>query len=334
MAAGWNSAWQLAWCCWMVEPVHACSREIGTAAGGRVTTIEGLGSAERRPHPLQQAFLDEQAGQCGYWSVRHHHECESAAGSQSVAEHAARSCERWTRTSVAAWRAPADPACGREGCGHAAGKDRPHERHSAAVDSGITDGWRSEIRFQPDRTVRLAVGKASELGQGECPPRWHRSRRDELDVNLDRISVLSGDTQDAPDEGQTTSSQSIEVSGRSVRLVSAELRARVLDRLAQRLNCSPTELSVEDGIFRRGDAPTGHDYWSFAAAEDFARDIDGSATPKPHTAYRYVGKATPRRDLPAKVAGAAFIHGMKRPGHAPCAHPAAAVSRRSAGVAG
>jgi nicotinate dehydrogenase subunit A len=47
------------------EPVHACSREVGTAAGGRITTIEGLGSIDR-PHPLQQAFLDEQAGQCGY----------------------------------------------------------------------------------------------------------------------------------------------------------------------------------------------------------------------------------------------------------------------------
>lgn len=47
------------------EPVHACSREVGTAAGGRVMTIEGLG-APASPHPLQQAFLDEQAGQCGY----------------------------------------------------------------------------------------------------------------------------------------------------------------------------------------------------------------------------------------------------------------------------
>jgi nicotinate dehydrogenase subunit A len=47
------------------EPVYACSREIGTLAGRSVTTIEGLGSADR-PHPLQQAFLDEQAGQCGY----------------------------------------------------------------------------------------------------------------------------------------------------------------------------------------------------------------------------------------------------------------------------
>jgi nicotinate dehydrogenase subunit A len=47
------------------EPVYACSREVGTVAGRAVTTIEGLGTAER-PHPLQQAFLDEQAGQCGY----------------------------------------------------------------------------------------------------------------------------------------------------------------------------------------------------------------------------------------------------------------------------
>jgi nicotinate dehydrogenase subunit A len=43
------------------EPIYACSREVGTVAGRSVTTIEGL-----TPHPLQQAFLDEQAGQCGY----------------------------------------------------------------------------------------------------------------------------------------------------------------------------------------------------------------------------------------------------------------------------
>ena len=47
------------------EPVYACSREVGTVAGRSVTTIEGLGNAPQ-PHPLQQAFLDEQAGQCGY----------------------------------------------------------------------------------------------------------------------------------------------------------------------------------------------------------------------------------------------------------------------------
>jgi nicotinate dehydrogenase subunit A len=46
-------------------PAHACTREAGTVEGRAVTTVEGLGSLEA-PHPLQQAFLDEQAGQCGY----------------------------------------------------------------------------------------------------------------------------------------------------------------------------------------------------------------------------------------------------------------------------
>jgi nicotinate dehydrogenase subunit A len=47
------------------EPVYACTREVGTVAGKRVTTVEGLANGERL-HPLQRAFLAEQAGQCGY----------------------------------------------------------------------------------------------------------------------------------------------------------------------------------------------------------------------------------------------------------------------------
>jgi aerobic-type carbon monoxide dehydrogenase small subunit (CoxS/CutS family) len=47
------------------KPEHSCAREIGTLAGRSITTIEGLGR-DGGLHPLQQAFLDEQAGQCGY----------------------------------------------------------------------------------------------------------------------------------------------------------------------------------------------------------------------------------------------------------------------------
>jgi len=136
---------------------------------------------------------------------------------------------------------------------------------------------------------------------------------EELDVALDRIDILSGDTADAPDEGSTSSSQSIEVSGRSVRLVSAELRTRVLGRLAQRLNCAADDLSIEDGVFLQDGNPTGHDYWSFSGPEDFADDIVGSAVPKPSSAYTVVGQPVPRRDLIAKVTGAAFIHDIVRP---------------------
>ena len=45
--------------------VRSCITEIGTIGEAEVTTIEGLGTLDK-PHPLQQAFIDEQAAQCGY----------------------------------------------------------------------------------------------------------------------------------------------------------------------------------------------------------------------------------------------------------------------------
>lgn len=47
------------------ETVYSCSREAGTLEGRSILTVEGL-AADGALHPLQQAFLDEQAGQCGY----------------------------------------------------------------------------------------------------------------------------------------------------------------------------------------------------------------------------------------------------------------------------
>lgn len=45
--------------------VNSCDMPIGAVAGKEVTTLEGLGSREA-PHPLQAAFIQEQAMQCGY----------------------------------------------------------------------------------------------------------------------------------------------------------------------------------------------------------------------------------------------------------------------------
>jgi nicotinate dehydrogenase subunit A len=45
--------------------VAACDTPLWSAAGKAVTTVEGL-AKDDVPHPLQQAFLDEQAAQCGY----------------------------------------------------------------------------------------------------------------------------------------------------------------------------------------------------------------------------------------------------------------------------
>jgi nicotinate dehydrogenase subunit A len=47
------------------KPARSCVTPIDTLGQSEITTIEGLGTAER-PHPLQAAFMAEQAAQCGY----------------------------------------------------------------------------------------------------------------------------------------------------------------------------------------------------------------------------------------------------------------------------
>jgi nicotinate dehydrogenase subunit A len=55
-------------CCMVLvdgKPEKSCGKPLSAVAGKTVLTVEGLGTPQQ-PHPLQQAFLDEQAGQCGY----------------------------------------------------------------------------------------------------------------------------------------------------------------------------------------------------------------------------------------------------------------------------
>jgi nicotinate dehydrogenase subunit A len=55
-------------CCMVLidgKPEKSCGKSLAAVAGKAIVTIEGMGTPDR-PHPLQQAFLDEQAGQCGY----------------------------------------------------------------------------------------------------------------------------------------------------------------------------------------------------------------------------------------------------------------------------
>jgi nicotinate dehydrogenase subunit A len=55
-------------CCTVIvkgEAIRSCITPVATVAGSEITTLEGLGTAEK-PHPIQKAFIDEQAVQCGF----------------------------------------------------------------------------------------------------------------------------------------------------------------------------------------------------------------------------------------------------------------------------
>ena len=45
--------------------IRSCVTPVGTIGNAEITTLEGLGTPEK-PHPIQQAFIEEQAAQCGY----------------------------------------------------------------------------------------------------------------------------------------------------------------------------------------------------------------------------------------------------------------------------
>lgn len=47
------------------QAVRSCVTPVKSVEGAEITTLEGLGTIEK-PHPLQQAFIEEQAAQCGF----------------------------------------------------------------------------------------------------------------------------------------------------------------------------------------------------------------------------------------------------------------------------
>ena len=47
------------------EVIRSCVKPVGNVGDAPITTLEGLGTPQK-PHPIQQAFIDEGAAQCGY----------------------------------------------------------------------------------------------------------------------------------------------------------------------------------------------------------------------------------------------------------------------------
>ena len=173
------------------------------------------------------------------------------------------------------------------------------------LDNPLLGTW---IGFEETGRVRLATGKV-EIGQGVLTA-LAQIAAEELDVTPARLRVVSGETPTSPREGFTSGSNSIAVSGASIRLVCAEVRTLFLRHVADRLACPVGALSIEDGRFMRAGRHVGQDYWSIARDIDLARPAAADAAPKPPSNYRIVGQSLPRLDLAAKVAGAAFIHDL------------------------
>src|SRR5215468_5448316 len=108
----------------------------------------------------------------------------------------------------------------------------------------LLDAW---IRIGADGNATICTGKV-EFGQGIVTA-LAQIAAEELDLPLDRVRMISGDTERTPNEGVTAGSQSIENSGTALRLAGAQVRAILLELAAKRLGAELVDsLSVTDGV--------------------------------------------------------------------------------------
>jgi CO/xanthine dehydrogenase Mo-binding subunit len=171
------------------------------------------------------------------------------------------------------------------------------------------DAW---LAVNADGTVTVYTGKV-ELGQG-ITTALAQIVADELDVDLARISMVSGDTSRTPNEGVTSGSLSIEQGGTALRFAAAEARALLLAAAATKLSAPASELGVADGVVTAADGKRTT-YWEVTSADLLRREATAKSDLRPAASHKVIGKSVPRRDIPAKVTGGvAYVQDMRLPG--------------------
>ncbi len=166
------------------------------------------------------------------------------------------------------------------------------------------------LRVNANQTVTLLVGKV-ELGQGILTA-VSQVCADELDIDFQRVQVISGDTALVPNEGVTAGSFSMPYCATAVQYASAEVRSILLELAAEKLNQPVASLSVQDGMIL-GSNGTRIAYWDLVLGESLNREATGLVKPKLPQQHRYIGQSVHRIDLTPKILGEAKFVQEHRP---------------------
>jgi nicotinate dehydrogenase subunit B len=163
-------------------------------------------------------------------------------------------------------------------------------------DTPLLSSW---IKINADETVTLMIGKV-ELGQGAVTA-VAQVCADELDIDLNRLRIISGDTALVPNEGVTAGSQSMPGCAAAVQQAAAEVRHILLGLAAEKLKTPIESLKVADGTISDGGSEVT--YWKLVTGRELERKATGDIKPKSVSDYRYVGQSVPRLDIPAIMTG-------------------------------
>jgi nicotinate dehydrogenase subunit B len=169
------------------------------------------------------------------------------------------------------------------------------------------------LAVHADGTVTVFSGRV-DLGTG-ARAALRQMVGEELDLRMDRIALIEGDTALTPDQGGTGGSYGIARGGLQLRQAAATARQALLGLAAQRLGRPVGDLEVEDGVVRPKAGGAGVSYGDLVGDRPIGVPVDPKAPVKDPTTYRLVGQRLPRPDVPAKVTGHhRYLHDLALPG--------------------
>jgi CO/xanthine dehydrogenase Mo-binding subunit len=182
----------------------------------------------------------------------------------------------------------------------------------------------SFLAIHADGSVTIFSGKV-DLGTG-ARIALRQMVAEELDVPVERLVLIEGDTAITPDQGRTAGSTGIARGGQQLRQAAATARQALLGLASAKLGRPVEDLEVADGIVRVTTGSASVRYGELIGDKALGVKLDAKAPRKDPQRFRFIGQSLPRPDVPAKVTGRhRYVHDVKLPGmlHARTIRPSA-----------
>jgi CO/xanthine dehydrogenase Mo-binding subunit len=173
--------------------------------------------------------------------------------------------------------------------------------NASGAKSVAADQVDSYLAIGADGRITVFSGKV-DLGTG-IRTAMTQIAAEELDVPMDRVTVIQGDTLLTPDQGPTYGSLSIQNGGMQLRQAAATARKHLVDLASRRLGVPDTDLVVVDGVVKSKVGGRGIDYADLIGGADLGLKLDQNVATKDPATFTLVGKPVARLDIPAKITG-------------------------------
>ena len=174
--------------------------------------------------------------------------------------------------------------------------------------SGLPTDFNAFLRIGEDGRVTCFTGKI-EMGQGIITS-LAQMLADELDVSLDSVDMVMGDTDLCPWDMGTFGSMSTRFFGPPLRAAGAEAKRVLLELASEHLKTPVERLVTEDGlVFARTNRSRRVSYAQLAKGKKIERHLDEPVPIKDPSEFKIVGRPITRRDALEKVTGAAKYAG-------------------------